>query len=297
MSFIERFLRMSDTRKRNLMGIVFLTLACIPLWFNPALPIGVIQFQTVDYYNAIDAVPEGGIVVLGYQGFKTEGYAGIEDSWVATVYFIHQKGLKLICLSLGPLANAVFEDIYARGNLVEVFGLVYGEDYVFTPFIPGEETALAAFARDIPGTVATDYLGTPISQLPIFDGLQTLSDVDLTWASSYSAMNYEQYIRQWGYAYDMGIILNVHGYGSIAAWYPWPMVGVITGMKQYAEFEMMVGYFGQELQLYQSTSFISLIGITFVAFAIAYNALKRQRERALDTAQDTAPLWGTEVER
>jgi hypothetical protein len=283
---------MSHTRKRNIAGIIFLVLACIPLWFNPNLPIGVITYQTVDYYNAITAVPEGGIVCLGYQGFKTEGYAGIEDSWVATVYYIHQRGLKLVCLSLGPLANAVFEDIYSRGKLVERFDLEYGVDYVFTPFIPGEETALAAFARDIPGTVPTDYLGTPISQLSIFDGLQTLSDIDLCWASSYSAMNYEQYIRQWGYAYDMPIILNVHGYGSIAAWYPWPMVGVITGMKQYAEFEMMVGYFGQELQLFQSTSFIGLIGICFVAFAIAYNATKRRRERALETARDTTPTEG-----
>jgi hypothetical protein len=56
-------------------------------------------------------VPEGGVVVMGYMVKKSEQYKGKEDVCEAIWKLMHQRKLKVINLSVGPVAQIFFEDI------------------------------------------------------------------------------------------------------------------------------------------------------------------------------------------
>jgi hypothetical protein len=224
-------------------------------------------------------VPEGGVVVFGFQVMKLEAYKGKEDVMKAIMSVVHSRGLKAVCLSLGAIAPLIFEDIYERNNLEEIYGLTYGVDYVITPFISGEETAMASFAADTWSTMASDLFGTPIQNIPLMQEVRSAEDVDLWWFASYSAGNIDQAVRQWGWAYDQPIIMAFQSYGSAAYAYPWPLVGVLDGIRGEAEFEYMSGFPGAELARYEGQSTAGITMLSTIAIGLIYYNLTRKTVR------------------
>jgi len=195
---------------------------------------------------------------------RTGDYVGSEDVAAAVFKVIHQRKLKIICLSLGPAPPLFFEDIYKRNKLVELYGLKYGEDYVITPYVAGEEAALAAFAKDTWATVSTDIYGTPIKNIPLMQRVRTLNDVALCWMASYSWSNFEQFVRQWGHAYNKPLILWPGDYWAVAQYYPWPVTGVLSGVRGSAEFEALTKFGGAELARLESQSTFGLAYLLFI---------------------------------
>jgi hypothetical protein len=246
----------SVVRKQNAIGLILLVVASIPLWVALGLPMP-ISYTTQGLYDAIVKLPKGSIVCFGWQAVKFEQYQGQETTAAALFKLMHSRGLKVVCFSLGGLAPLFFEDIYRRNRLVELYGLKYGEDYVITPFVAGEETALAAFAKDTWATISTDIYGNPVKELPLMQRCRTGNDIALGIMSSYSWSNYDQYIRQWGHAFKIPLVQVFHSFNPIAYAYPWPVVGALDGDRGNAEFEYLSGFPGAALARLEAANMIN----------------------------------------
>ena len=278
MGIVETVSKISTIKKMNAVGLLLVIMSAIPLWVGLGMPFP-ISFTTQGFYDAIYKLPKGSVVAVGWQAVKFEQYQGLETSAAAVWKSMHSRGMKVICFSMGGLAPLFFEDIYKRFNLVELYGLKYGEDFVITPFVAGEETAMASFAKDTWATVATDIYGNAIKDLPLMQRVRNYDAVALGIMSSYSFSNYDQYIRQWGYAFNKPLIQAFHGFTPIAYAYPWPVVGALDGDRGNAEFEYMTGFRGEAAARFEA---MSTYGITYVILfvgALAGNRLIGTRKR------------------
>jgi hypothetical protein len=276
MGILESTSKWSTVKKQNAVGLILLIAAAMPLWVTLGLPMPV-SYVTQGLYDAIIKLPKGSVIAFGWQAVKFEQYQGQETTAGALFKLMHSRGLKVICFSLGGLAPLFFEDIYKRYDLVKLYGLKYGEDYVITPYVSGEETALAAFAKDTWSTQATDNYGTPIKDLPLMQRVRTGSDIALGIMSSYSWSNYDQYIRQWGHAYKIPLIQVFHGFSPIAYAYPWPVVGALDGDRGNAEFEYLSGFPGAALARLEAASTINGTIIVMLVGGILINVFTRTR--------------------
>jgi hypothetical protein len=277
MGIAETISKMSSTKKMNAVGLLLTIVSAIPLWVGLGMPFP-ISFTTQGFYDAIYKLPKGSVVAVGWQAVKFEQYKGLETSAAAVWKAMHSRGLKVICLSMGGLASLFFEDIYKRFKLVELYGLVYGEDYVITPFIAGEETALASFARDTWATVSNDIYGNAISSLPLMQRVRNYDAVSLGIMSSYSFTNYDQYIRQWGYAFNKPLIQAFHGFTPIAYAYPWPVVGALDGDRGNAEFEYMTGFRGEAAARFEAMATYGMTYVILFVGVLAGNLFIRTRK-------------------
>ena len=57
------------------------------------------------------------------------------------------------------------------------FGKVYGQDYVFLGYAPGEANAILSMGQDLYAAFPTDYYGTPTSTIPVLSEIRSLQDV------------------------------------------------------------------------------------------------------------------------
>jgi hypothetical protein len=277
MGIVETLSKMSTANKMNAFALILIVATAYPLWVTLNIPLTITAI-TRGFYDAINQVPEGGVVVMGFMVNKFEQYKGKEDVCAAIWRSLHQRKLKVINLSVGPVAQIFFEDIYKRNKLVERYGLKYGEDYVITPYIAGEETALAAFAKDTWSAVSTDLYGTPISSLPLMQRVRSFNDVALGWMACYSASNNDQFIRQWGWAYNKPLIMSFQGFGAVAYAYPFPVKGVLDGIRGEAEFEFLTGFGGAQLAQLQAQSLFGLVYLVLLAGGfVGYNLIRTRK--------------------
>ena len=58
-------------------------------------------------------------------------------------------------------------------------GAVYGEHYVFLGYIAGVQMAIASVLGGSAAIVSSDYLGTPIDQIPVLNGISGSQDIDI----------------------------------------------------------------------------------------------------------------------
>lgn len=159
---------------RRFIYVLLAVLVSLPLIRPIGLPFSVTE-ETRKAFAAVDNLQPGDVVVFGFD-YDTGGAAEVHPQ--SEVFFDHamMKGARVIATSItqqGPVfADKAWSKWAERGK-------TYGTDYVNLGFFAGGEAALASFAKDIPGFVAVDYSGKPISGMPIFEGVKTAADVDL----------------------------------------------------------------------------------------------------------------------
>jgi len=152
------------------------------------------------YYEEVKKLPEGSRVIF-WQDCSGSGWDEIKGGVVATLKMLFKQKVKVVFLSFA--ADAVSPTITALKTLVDPakYGAVYGTDYVYLGYIPGEEAAVAAAARDIQGLRTSDVYGTPISDLPLMTEVKDHSSFNMliTYFGDGTAM--EKYVRQWQIPY------------------------------------------------------------------------------------------------
>jgi len=156
----------------------------------------------------------------------------------------------------------------------------YGEDWVMTPYIPGEEAAMARVASDIwEASNSRDFYGTPYSQLPMMQKLRSFRDVDLTHLSAYSGTHIEMYVRQWtGAAFPNIRGIATHAYEDLAYAYGKFIFGTISGLRGSAEYQHLTNFAGEQRAMIESRNTEALIMFAAIALGtIHLNIQKRQR--------------------
>jgi len=244
----------------------------IPMITPLGLPV-VPGTYTKNTYNFISSLPEGSVFVL--DAAQTAGYGPeLETQYVAILKHLLSLDVKLVIVSFsaeGPmLVDMGFTGGIISGAPVDPadYGDVYGEDYVYLGYIPGEETAFFAFGLDCWMTHVDEY-GTPLEDLPIMQYCKSAED----WYAimSFAGGAHEQRIAQWNSVYGVPLLFGVPGV-SAPRMYSYIATGQVESMLVSligaAEYEMLSGKIGLASAL---MDVLNLGQITIVLFIILGN--------------------------
>jgi len=222
-------------------GAIILVLIFIPLLNPLGLPIST-NTWTIDAYDAMLAVPDD-MVIIWEDNWSIGGLADSEPGHTALMRIMLDNNIKFVMVSLTPdtpLLHTYITD--AVGKYSESQGKVYGVDWVQMGFLAGQEGALSLMAEDMHSAFASDYYGTPLSQLPLMDNVIDFNDVALVISGSSSQTWVEAPIRQWYTKYDVEVVSYTLSGGTVLSATYWPnngIVGIIEGSRGGAELEFI----------------------------------------------------------
>jgi len=168
-----------EPRKINTTNIIYLLLivfTIIPLLRPLGLPIP-IDDTTREVYALTESLNSGDIVVLS-PCITAAQWSDVGPGIIALMNHLFMKDLKVITVDFLRGDGALLSE--NAWDMIDIPAeKQYGVDYVNLGFYPGGETAMAAFAHDIQGTVTSDIRGNPTSQLAILEGLKDMNDIHL----------------------------------------------------------------------------------------------------------------------
>jgi len=221
-------------------------------------PIGLplpIDPMTQEFYDNIAALPPGSAVWME-NACGPSNMAEQMPAFVAIMSHISQMDLKLVLFNIyDPTAIPVWEEfmmpeLERRGHIGE-----YGVDWAWLPYIPGKETALAGVAADIRSTIGVDHYGTPLDELPIMEGLNSVEDFDLVILVG-NTSPYFAYIRQVIAPYQINFITQVLTLDVplTMPYYPLQTQAILKGLGGAAQYEKIIGYAWRGMAAIESTS-------------------------------------------
>ncbi|HHW27313.1 MAG TPA: hypothetical protein GXX23_08250 [Firmicutes bacterium] len=164
--------------RRVLYALTFV-IVLLPLVRPLGFPLNITP-NTRRAFEIIDALPEGSLVFHSV-GFDPSGDAEVWPQMQALSRHFMSKGLRIVYFPTNVGGDMYAEAI--RAQLAPKFGYEYGRDFAILPFKAGGAPAIAAMA-DFYSLYTVDRDGTPLSELPIFDGFRGMQDVSLITTSS-----------------------------------------------------------------------------------------------------------------
>lgn len=262
---------------RRIIYVLLAVVVVIPLLKPMGLPFSVTA-ETQKAFNAVESLKPGDVVVMDF-GYDAGGAAEVHPQ--AEAFFAHcmQKGIRVIAYSpseQGPrFADKIWEVWKAQGK-------EYGKDFVNLGFFAGGEAALASFAKNIPGFVGTDYYNNKTEGMEVFEGVQTVADVNLVISiNTGSILPCIQYFHgPYGTPVTGGAIgTQISRYQSYAD--AGQLKGYLASLRGAAEYEKLLGIAGTATASMDAQSVAHLfIFVLIVLGNIGEFARKRPKQAA-----------------
>ena len=164
----------------------------------------------------------------------------------------------------------------------EEFGKVYGKDYVFLGFRPGNEAVVKGIVSNIRKLYNVDVYQTKIDEIPLMEGVNKFSDFAFLFSAS---AGYPGTIEWVQYAADPTGIPMSSGVTSIQVNEVMPyvqsgqIIGVLAGMLGAAEYEALLGQKGSATSGMDAQSIAHLVIVLFIILGNAAFFIERQRSR------------------
>lgn len=279
MTFLERLQHLD----RKVIYLVLFIAISFPLLKPLNLPI-VVSKETRGIYDTIEALPPGSVVALSFD-YAATGYSEMHPQ--ASVVFQHllmRPGLKVLLVAFWE-AGPMFANELIQGQ-VDLNGKQYGTDFVNLGYIPGGETAMAAFASDIHKAYPKDYLGTSISAIPMMANIKSAKDIDLFITIAAGSPGVPEIVRQIQGPYGVKF---ASGVTAISAPISMPyissgqMIGMMSGLGGAAEYEVLIEKIGAAVSAMDAMSASHLVMIAFLIIGnIGYFAGKARQRKGGD---------------
>jgi len=129
---------------------------------------------TIKAYRCIDELEPGDLVLVS-PDFVPGMWVEVGPAMNAIMQHLFMKKVKIIIVSFYSDGPVLAEKIISE---IDVGDARYGVDYVNLGYIPGLETAMAAFVEN-PRVIEYDYYGTPIGELEIMEEVDSIDDFKL----------------------------------------------------------------------------------------------------------------------
>lgn len=267
--------------------IILITIVVfIPLLFPLKIPFTLSDWGVM-YYNAIEAVPNGSLVL------STNGGLGIEALdilWSHTVLMDHllRKNCKIVEANPYGVNSALACD-YLWKNLIDKKLLVkvtYGVDYVILPYVAGEVVSWAAIAKDIRSSCGgKDYYGTSLDALPIMKNVNSAADFQfLTETGSHETLNIRPVVFQIQTPYNLPLVVISQGisHATTASFIATGQIkGAVEGLNDYATYELLTGYPGINLMQLDVVSAHHLLVVMLIIIGNIFFVLSERGAKAL----------------
>ena len=138
---------------------------------------------------------------------------------------------------------------------------------MFLGYIARIQTAMAGVLGDLPVIVSADYLGTPIDQISVLDGISGAQDIDLVAYMTTAGGTSEGWVYQGYSAYGkdlLGGFLSMMTTSMLPYYDTGQLLGVIDGVKGAADMEFLTGYPGDAIQRSDVLSFSQTLVVIFI---------------------------------
>ncbi len=262
---------------------IFLTIAIavvIPFFAPLGLPV-VVTPPVQNLYDAVEALEPDGKPLLLSIDYTPATSPELEPMSSGVLRHAFRKDIPVIVMTLHPAGYGMAESAILAA--AEEFGKEYGEDYVFLGFQPGTSAVILGLGVNIRTVFPEDAYGTPLSELPVMEGIRNYDDVSLliTFAGWSAAEAWIYYAHQ-----PSGQIVGA-GVTAVMAtdYYPYldagQLVGLLGGMRGAAEYERLIDRPDAGARGMDSQSVIHLIIILLIVLGnAAYFASRRARRLA-----------------
>lgn len=261
---------------------IFLLLAIVV--FIPILiPIGMPIRATVTtkvVYDAIESLPPNSKVLVSVEyspSTKPENH----PMTISVLRHLFKNDHKVFVTCLWPDGQFMAQDALKQ-VADEEFGKVYGKDYVFLGFRPGNEAVVKGIVSNIRKLYTVDVYQTKIDEIPLMEGVNKFSDFAFLFSAS---AGYPGTIEWVQYAADPTGIPMSSGVTSIQVNEVMPyvqsgqIIGVLAGMPGAAEYEALLGQKGTATSGMDAQSIAHLVIVLFIILGNAAFFIERQRSR------------------
>lgn len=269
MSILER---MQSIDRRYIYLLAWLSVL-FPL-INPlGLPVSIGKYST-NYYNYIDDLPEDSIILVSFD-YGISAMPELYPLTVATFHHLWSHDFKVIVVASWLQGPMVMDVVLDEIDPVEMYGKVYGEDWVELGWFAQREVGMAALGKDIWATLPVDYIeNEPTSSFPIMQDVKTAEDIDVIISFETGTPGLPEWIRQWETPYGTRIIMGCIGV-MVPEVAPYLQTGqlqaLIPGLTASAEYELLLKRPGLAIAGVDAISISHLLVIVLVILGnVAY---------------------------
>lgn len=276
--FAEFLLKIGQVDRRW----IFLVLAVVV--FIPILtPIGMPIRATVTtkiVYDAIEKLPPNSKVLVSVEyspSTKPENH----PMTISILRHLFRNDHKVFVTCLWPDGQFMAQDALKQ-VAVEEFGKVYGEDYVFLGFRPGNEAVVKGIVSNIRKLYTVDVYQTKVDEIPLMKDVNKFSDFAFLFTSSAGFPGTIEWVQ---YAADPTGVPMSSGVTSIQVNEVMPYVqsgqmqGVLAGMPGAAEYEDLINQKGFATSGMDAQSIAHLVIVLFIILGNAAFFIERKRSR------------------
>lgn len=235
MSLLEKI----NTLDRRIIFLVLLILCFIPVIVPLGLPVPPSE-ATVNSYNTLAALSPNDVLCMTFD-YAGGTAAELYPQNVVLLKHALKLNLRVVAVSFTVGGSELADMALAEAG----YGTkTYGVDYVNLGFISGSETGMSSFVKDIQATVAADFKGTPLAQIPLMNDVKNLNS--FKYFAFTTSTSQDMYVRQFS---GKGVpvigciqslyfsVMNVYvGSGQI--------IGFLNGLRGSAEYEVMIKALG-----------------------------------------------------
>jgi len=270
----------------RLVFLLFIILMAIPILRPIGLPIPVTDV-TRKSFKLMDSLKQGDVLVMCFEQDMGTYYSGAppDEAGLKHAFLLaKQRGVKVILFGTSTAGSKVYIDAVLIDTEEFWKPLKYGEDWVNFGWLPGFETAMAGFARDVQGTCKVDVNGKRVEELPMMKNIKTLNDITGIWYSTNT--NPDMLPRQWSPLEWKGLKWSICQ--TLFASVPWIMPYVDKGsitsyvadQRGAGEYEMLLGKLGMGATFMDAQSIGHLYGIALIIIANIYYLYTRATKKS-----------------
>lgn len=235
----------------------------IPMLIPIGLPVDITRpVQAV--YNAIEALPEGSIVLVSTDydpGSEAELYPATE----AVIEHCFRRNLRVYMMGLWPAGSELGQR--ALDTLARVHHKQYGVDYINVGYRPGGAVMLLSLGRNFRDVIRVDRRGTPIDSLALGRQVHSARDIALVMTLSAGDPGVIHWVQYFHARYNTPICAATTAIMAPRQ-YPYmnsgQLVGLLGGLKGAAEYETLVGRKGRGLTGMDSQSIVHVLLVLFI---------------------------------
>lgn len=263
--------------RRIIFLVVFLAVA-LPLLLPVGLPIEVSK-EVLPLYDALESLPEGSVVYLAADfdpGSMPELYPMLE----AGLRHMCRRNLKIVAGSLWPACPPLVEKAWREIGEGE-YGKTYGEDFVNLGFKEGREVVMVTLGKSIRETYPEDYRKTPVDEIPVMDGIESLQDVAFMFNISAGYPGTKEWVQQVQSRFNVRIGAGVTAV-SAPEFYPYvqakQLEGLLGGLAGAAEYEKLINEPGAATKGMDAQSLGHVMIVVFIVLGNVAHLATRRKE-------------------
>ena len=250
----------------------------VPLIFPLKLPLAV-SGPARRYYQAVEAVPEGSIVVLAGD-YDPASAPELVPMTSASIRHLFRKNCRIIALELWEGGPPLVDGALHR--IGDELGKKYGIDYVNLGYKSGREAVMPSFGNSFSRTFPNDYSGTPVATIPLMREADNFNQVALFVNISAGYPGTKEWVQQVQGRFNVKMVS-----GSTAVQapeiYPYlqsgQVLGLLGGMAGAAEYEKSIAWPGPATKGMDAQSSAHLFIVVLILLGNAIYFARRRESR------------------